>query len=109
MVDKAERLAEEIRQTMEHAVDWERKRTSIPGIYIVRPPDKAFRIMLEFNPPDDAGTPTKRKGLYFMNARVVDAAKAAFTAKGIDDLIAAVELINAQSGKRGTDEDVFKV
>jgi len=109
MVEKAERLAEEVRQTMEHATDWERRRTSIPGIYIVKPPDKAFRIMLEFNPPDDAGMPTKRKGLYFVNSRVVEAAKAAFTARGIDDLIAAVELINAKSGRKSTDEDVFKV
>jgi hypothetical protein len=44
-----------------------------------------------------------------VNSRVVDAAKTAFTAKGIDDLIAAVELINAKSGRKSTDEDVFKV
>src|SRR3972149_6923697 len=73
------KLAEDIRTRMERAEDWERIPTSIPGIFMVHMPDKELRVMLMFNPTDDAGNPTKRKGFYFGDRATVEAARQART------------------------------
>ncbi len=110
MPDKASKLVEEIKRTMEHAEDWEKKKTSIPGIFLVKMPDRELRVMLMFNPLDEQGVPTKRKGFYFGSAETVQAARAAFPDPRLDDLVSAVEKLNGASGrKRPSDEDVFEV
>ena len=110
MADKVAKLTEDLRKAMEHAEDWERRKTSIPGIFLVKMPDKDLRVMLMFNPPDDTGNPRKKKGLFFDDADTVEAAREAFPDERLDDLLAAVEKLNVASGKRPADDgDVFQV
>ncbi len=110
MDDRTEKLAEDIKRTMKNAGDWERKRTSIPGIFIVRMPDKEFRVMLMFSPIDEAGNPRKRRGLFFGVMDTVEAARKAFPDERLDALVAAVQKINGSPGpKRASDGDVFEV
>ena len=108
MADKVGKLVEEIKKVMEHAEDWEKKKTNIPGIFLVKMPDKELRIMLMFNPLDETGVPTKRKGFYFGNSETVTAARLAFPDKRLDGLVEAVEKLNNVSGRgRQDDDDVF--
>jgi hypothetical protein len=110
MVDKVTKLAEDIQKRMEHAEDWEKIPTSIPGIFMVHMPDKELRVMLMFNPTDDAGNPTKRKGFYFGDMDTVEAARKAFTDGRLEDLLGAVSRVNGTSRRRPADEgDVFQV
>ena len=110
MPDKVGKLVEDITRVMEHAEDWENKKTNIPGIFLVKMPDKALRVMLMFNPLDESGTPTKRKGFYFGNAETVKAARIAFPDKKLDDLVSAVEKLNSANVRgRRDDDDVFTV
>ena len=110
MVERHAKIAENIRRTMEHAEDWEKKKTSIPGIFLVKMPDKQLRIMLVFNPPDAAGNPLKKKGLFFADMNTVASAREAFPDKRLDDLVAAVEKINVASGpKVSADEEIFEI
>lgn len=112
MSEKASTLASSIEKTLSGAAEWEKKKTSIPGIFLVRLPGDALRVMLEFNPPDEAGNASKRKGLYFADRSTVEAARKAFPDPRLDDLIAAVEALSgrapAAKGKKGGDE-VFEV
>ena len=110
IVEKHAKIAEEIKRTMEHAEDWERRKTSIPGIFLVKMPDKNFRIMLLFNPPDSAGNPSKKKGLFFADSKTIKAAREAFPDPRIDTLVAAVEKLNLESGhKVAEDEEVLQI
>ena len=46
--------------------DWERLRTSVLGVFVLRlPPYRgaATRLVVEVNPVDEAGSPRKRRGL----------------------------------------------
>ena len=110
MPSKSEQLAENIKKAMEHADDWEKKKTSIPGIFLVRMPEKDLRVMLMFNPPDDDGNPTKKKGMYFADLETVEAGKRAFPNPNLPALVEAVAKINERSGRKPSDgSDVFEV
>jgi hypothetical protein len=113
MSEKSAELTNSIEKMLSHAAEWEKKKTSIPGIFLVRLPGDKLRVMLEFNPPDGAGNPSKRKGLYFGDRTTVEAARKAFPDPRLDDLIEAVEALSkkAPAGKvgKGADEEVFEV
>jgi len=98
----AKALLEKIREAMLHAEDWEKRKTPIPGVFVVKVPDKVLRIKLEFNTPDSEGNPTKRRGMYFDDARTLEAAKLAFANPKLKELLEAVESINKT--KPGIDE-----
>jgi hypothetical protein len=109
MASKTEQLAERIRKTMENAADWEKVKTQIPGIFMVKAPDKSLRVLIVFNPPDAAGNPTKKKGLYFTTMDWVMAARVAFPSKELDRLVEAVEKVNGPSKRSGDDGEVFQI
>jgi hypothetical protein len=90
----AKTLSEKLRESMLHAEDWEKRKTPIPGIFVVKVPDKTLRIKLEFNTPDPEGNPTKRRGMYFDDARTLEAAKLAFANPKLKELLDAVGSIN---------------
>jgi hypothetical protein len=50
---------------MRSGEDWERSRTSIPGVFIVKLPGRGSRgpeLALEINPVDGQGQPKKKRG-----------------------------------------------
>ncbi len=109
MVDEISRLAENLKKSMEHAVDWEKRPTEIDGIFIVKMP-KRFELSLEFNPPDDLGNASKRRGLYFRDIETVESAKKAFFDARLGKLIDAVRKVNGDSEKKsGGTKEIFKI
>ena len=45
--------------------DWERKPTSVPGVFVLRMPafrGSPVRLAVELNPVDEAGRPTRKRG-----------------------------------------------
>ncbi len=99
MPEKVDQLVENIQSMMKGAGDWERRKTSIPGMFIVRMPGKKLRVMLMFCPIDENGTPLKRKGLYFAEIDTVQQARRAFPDERLDALVAAVQQVNGPSSK----------
>ena len=46
--------------------DWERKPTTVPDVFVLKMPpfrSSPARLAVELNPVDDAGRPTKKRGL----------------------------------------------
>jgi hypothetical protein len=95
--EKAKQIAENLKQELKLAQDWERLTTSIPGIFVVRLPGPIFQLKLEFNPPKEDGVGSKRRGLYFEDHETVEAVRAAFPDKRLDDLVDAVIEINGEA------------
>jgi hypothetical protein len=58
-------LEQRLRDFLRSGGDWERSRTSIPGVFIVKLPGRGLRgaeLALEINPVDGQGQPRKRRG-----------------------------------------------
>jgi len=56
---------------LEKGKDWERKATSVPGIFILKLPpyrNSPSQIAAEINPLDSSGNPTKKRGLILRNS-----------------------------------------
>jgi hypothetical protein len=52
-------------QFLNEGKDWEKKATSIPGIFLLRLPrfkSAAPSLAIEINPISESGSPTKRSG-----------------------------------------------
>jgi hypothetical protein len=46
--------------------DWERKPTTVPGVFVLKMPpfrSSPARLAVELNPVDEAGRPTRKRGL----------------------------------------------
>ena len=58
-------LEQKRREFMRNGEDWERSRTSIPGVFVVKLPGRGSRgpeLALEINPVDGQGQPKKKRG-----------------------------------------------
>ena len=65
--EKNKELEEKIQQVVKESHDWEKIPTTIKGIFLVKVPgrgDKGPTVLIELNPVDESGAPTKRRGLY---------------------------------------------
>lgn len=110
MSEKVARLVEEIKSMMEGATDWTRRKTTIPGIFLVRAPGKQLRVMLMFSPTDQAGNPRKRRGLFFSDLETVLEARRAFPDERLDALVAAVQKVNGPTAKSvGGEGEVLEI
>jgi hypothetical protein len=51
-------------QFLNEGKDWEKKATSIPGIFLLRLPRKsaAPSLAIDINPVSESGSPTKKSG-----------------------------------------------
>ncbi len=79
--------------------DWERKPTSLPGIFVLKMPpfrNSPARLAVELNPVDDAGRATRKRGLLLRSSQELGEYK-----KLIDDerLTALLKNIDALSPK----------
>ncbi|HUS79289.1 MAG TPA: hypothetical protein VM050_11600 [Patescibacteria group bacterium] len=57
---------EKLSKFLETGTDWEKLKTSVPGVFIQKlPPYRSSpaRLAVEVNPVDASGNPTKRRGL----------------------------------------------
>ncbi|MEM4251637.1 MAG: hypothetical protein QW828_07380 [Candidatus Bathyarchaeia archaeon] len=51
--------------------DWERKGTSLPGVFILKMPTyrgTPARLAVELNPVDEVGRPTRKRGILLRSA-----------------------------------------
>ena len=87
-------LSEQLRVFIEEGQDWERKKTSVDGVTIIRLPktkNRAASLAIDINPVNDQGLPMKKKGVMIMNAAELAAFRAAFNNGKVDNLIKALE------------------
>ncbi|MEM2178723.1 MAG: hypothetical protein QW272_07910 [Candidatus Methanomethylicaceae archaeon] len=64
-------LEEKLKNFLEKGKDWERKRTTIDGIFILKilqGKNKPSRIIVELNPTDEFGNPIKKRGIILRNS-----------------------------------------
>ena len=60
------KLEESLKSFLKSGKNWERKPTTIPGVFVLKLPayrTSPQRLAVELNPVDSSGRPTKRRGL----------------------------------------------
>ena len=94
--------------------DWSRLRTSVPGVYVVKlPPYRSApaRLVVELNPVDETGTPSKRRGLVLRSSTELEEFKALFRDEKLPKLLGMLDSMNpkTEGGKHRKEEGVVEL
>ena len=108
---------EKLLQFLKSGRDWERRATTVPGIFILRLPGDGRRpasLAVELNPVDEAGRPTKRRGLVLRSSEELKAFRELINNEKLEALMSRIDEVNPRSvaAKRRTgagEEDVFEI
>jgi len=98
-------LEEKLRDFLENGKDWERIRTTVNGIFILKIPkskikDTPSRIVIELNPSDEFGNPTKRRGVILRNSEELKEFKNLINNEKLEYLLKVLDDINPKAIKR---------
>lgn len=88
--------------------DWEKLRTSIPGVFIQKlPPYRSSpsRLAVEINPVDASGNPTKRRGLLIRFPDEYEAFKEILNDEKLPKLLDMLYTVNPETGRGGQKRD----
>ena len=98
-------LEEKLKDFLENGKDWERIKTTINGIFILKIPkskikDTSSRIVVELNPSDEFGNPTKKRGIILRNFEELKEFKNLINNEKLENLLKAIDNINPKISKR---------
>ncbi len=99
-------LAERLRSFLENGRDWERRKTSLSGVFILKIPGKGLRpaeIAVELNPVDSSGQTKKRRGLILRSMEELSDFRNIINDAKLEQLMKAVEQVNPRR-ERGEEE-----
>jgi hypothetical protein len=97
-----EKISESLRSFLEKGREWERRPTSIAGIFILKLPaykGSPQRLSAEINPVDASGNPTKKRGLVIRNLSELKEFRSLITDEKLEKLVASIEEVNPPSEK----------
>ena len=100
---------------MEKGKDWERKATSVQGIFLLKlPPYRGSpsQLVVEINPLDASGNLTKKRGLILRNPTELKEFKRLINEAKLEVLMSAVERVNPSARKTaetGSKEEVVEI
>lgn len=103
-----EELDKRLNQFLEEGDDWERKPTSVRGVFVLKLPEykgSPPRLAIELNPTDSSGNPTKKRGLMIRNSRELGTFRDLIGEEGLDNLVETIVEVNPEKGKRTRPEE----
>jgi predicted transcriptional regulator len=95
-------LDEQIDKVKKSSQPWERVKTSIEGVFIVKLPASKYRpeaICVELNPARD-GKPTKRRGLYILSKKSLQEMRHVLNDPKLDELLTTIDAKNPKPAPR---------
>ena len=99
-----EKLVQSLKKFLESGKDWERRPTSVPGVFIMKLPGyrkSSSKLAAEINPVDSYGNPTKKRGLLIRTASELENYRKILSDDKLNSLLGALEQVNPQAQKRG--------
>ena len=99
MVSLESRLADFLKS----GKDWERKHTTVPGVFVLRmPPFKGIpaRLAVELNPVDEAGRPTKKRGVLLRSSGELAEYKKLLQDEKLDTLLKNIDALSPKPVKK---------
>ncbi len=107
-------MTEILTEFVERGGDWERKKSSVPGVSLLRLPPTQSRsasLAVEINPRGADGRPMKRKGVLILNRREYLGFQALFNDGRVEGLLSRIESVVPQQRGASSDreEDTLKI
>jgi len=81
--------------------DWERRVTTVPGIFILRLPGDGRRpasLAVELNPVDELGKPTKKRGLVLRSGVELEEFRKLINDEKLTTLMGKIDEVSPRSG-----------
>jgi hypothetical protein len=106
---------ERLNQFLNNARYWEKKATSVPGLFLLKLPGSRGSspfVVIEINPVDTLGSPTKKRGVVVRSSAELEWIKYALSNPKVVELAEKIDQINPEkkeSSSRISDDDVFEV
>jgi hypothetical protein len=106
-------ITDSLRTFLENGEDWERKNTTVPGVYLIKLPKTRNRpasLALELNPIGESGLPIKRKGLMIMSGHELEAFRRLFENPKVASVLDAIDGLFPERRNTGrAAEDVVEI
>jgi hypothetical protein len=108
-------IDERLSQFLREGKNWERKATSIPGVFLIKLPEYKSRppyIAMEINPVDSTGAATKKRGISIKSSSELEQISNILTNAKIVQLATSLDEVNPEKKSRApqsTETDVFEI
>ena len=106
---------ERLSQFLRDGKNWERKATSISGVFLIKLPEYKSRppyIAMEINPVDSTGAATKKRGILIKSSSESEQISNILTNAIIVQLATSLDEVNPEKKSRApqsTETDVFEI
>ncbi|KXA91067.1 hypothetical protein AKJ63_01935 [candidate division MSBL1 archaeon SCGC-AAA259D18] len=101
-------LKESLSKFLDEGDDWQRKPTSVRGVFILKLPEykgSPPRLAAEINPVDSKGNPTKKRGLLLRNLGELQKFRKLIGEEGLDGLLESIDKVNPGPSKKKRPEE----
>jgi hypothetical protein len=103
---------ERLAQFLKEGTDWERKVTSITGVFLLKVPTSRSRpelIVIEGNPVDKSGSPTKKRGI-IRSSSELDQIRNILTNIKLEQLAKSIDEVNPEvKTPPKSSSDIFEI
>jgi hypothetical protein len=105
---------ERLTQFLSQGNDWERKVTSIPGVFLLKLPTFKSRpesIVIEVNPIDTSGSPTKKRGIIIRSSSELEQIRNILTNIKLEQLAKSIDEVNPEvkTSTAKDSSDIFQI
>ena len=108
---------EKLLEFLRNGKDWERRTTTVPGIFVLRLPGDGRRptsLAVELNPVDELGKPTKKRGLVLRGGVELEEFRKLINDEKLTILMDRIEEVNPRKdvvrrGRGAGGEEVFEI
>jgi hypothetical protein len=90
---------ERLTEFLKEGTDWGRKVTSITGVFLLKVPTSRSRpelIVIEVNPVDKSGSPTKKRGIIIRSSSELDQIRNILTNIKLEQLAKSIDEVNPE-------------
>jgi hypothetical protein len=110
-------IQERLNQFLKESSDWERRTTSVPGIFLLKLPrsktgNRREAIAIELNPVNPATSSPKKRGIVLMSASDLEEFRKILTNPKMSELAVIVDSINPEiksKAKRTDSLDIIEL
>jgi hypothetical protein len=108
-------IDERLSQFLREGKNWERKATTIPGVFLIKLPEYKSRppyIAMEINPVDSTGAATKKRGILIKSSSELEQISNILTNAKIVQLATSLDEVNPEKKSKApqsTETDVFEI
>ena len=108
----SDKLEVALKDILKNGRDWDRKPTTVPGVFILRLPKYKIippRLVVELNPIDEYGKPSKRRGLILRSSEDLREYRELINTEKLDNLLKTLDKVNSSTAEKGGVEGVLEI